>query len=577
MDGPEAKSAPVVEGEAAAMVRQLEEADRQRAIEELHQEYVSHDDIEFILGCSEPGGVVKAACERYEANEGWSNQKEQVKLLWREYKQRIFDAVLNKAERHRGIVENTQAELDLFIAGLDVSLKDANAMTQYMAQGIKLQNTPYEKNAATGQDVMETSELVKMRQFLETLRDVDTDELVEMVDEDRTQLDMLVEMQNRMKAPGRTAPDRLLDPNGNREKYKGDIKILVDFIRGKTPEDKMAKSRFRIQSEHLMWQEIIRNAPFNVRADIIGEHLDQAGLEETKKFLEECICTDALSRWNLLNLYDDHSGRFEDFGNRDEFDAFLRACVAKKMELERRVAEQIEQIEDPSQVNAVTYFFTFDKMIGETLFRIGALAGIANIALNIADGVVHRDMHSESWMTGALKGAGRAAKDSYVIGSIAVALLGSNLVYPWWKRWAYAPSGEEGDKLAQFQAGKFLKEQATNHHEVMDYFADNYERYIKIARLNERNENPNQKPNEKRGGFDLWKEDIKLTPQQAGELGYASVEMAQGAIINMFGACARIFKLQSGKGIEDANDFRYFLTENGLYVQNDEIDLTPTP
>lgn len=540
-----------------SLEQRLVEHLRAANVEALKKEFVSTDDLERIFCNGNAGEMVSSASRRFERNRGWSLERENVKLSWRKYKERIFEAVIQRIERQEQLTGATREKLERLAAPLDALLQESERLTQTLAQSIKLRRTPYQDNATSDQDTMETAEMTALHDTMEAINKLDTDELVDMIFEDQVYLDMLIEERNN-------EPGGLLDRT--HKHYRKHIDHLIDFIEGKTEADKLAKSKFRKQSEAIIWQEIVRGLDFEQKRDLLAQYIEREGPEKARNFISKTIIVGAMSRHDVTHMLEEAKAQPESF-HGEQFsklgggmDEFLRICVQGREEMIRDIREEVKQKEKPPIQNAIQHFVTFDKILGETVARLGVLTVLINSIVNISDGIVSRGP-KESWMTGALSGIRNTLTDKYVIGGLAAAVIGSDIVYPWIEDFAHAPSSAEQEKIYRFRGEEYLHEQADNHHEIMDYFVENYDAMHDCAESNA--------IDEKRNSFDLWqgdlKEHLKLTDGEARSFGYESADHAEAVLIKMFTMCAKVFKTARGEKLDKDDKLAQFLSERKIY------------
>ena len=292
-----------------------------------------------------------------------------------------------------------------------------------------------------------------------------------------------------------------------------------------------------------MWQEVVRGMDDNQKWDLLATFFNNSTNSETKQFIQESIVMGVMSRELLLRLERDNPDaqeRFKELAVGDpkfDFKKFVDDSVRLKDKGMAAIDKAVTASEKQQVQSAVTYFFTFNKFGAETIARVGALTAVINGTMDIMDAITNKG--DDSMVEAIAKGLGNAARDKLVWGGAAVAAWGSDVVYPWVKDFAYSPSGKEKTRELSRRADLFLKEQADNHAEIVTLFQYKYEDYCAIASQNEADENPRQEPGKKRGTFDLWPNDIELTPEEAGAAGFESVEAAKAVIIQMFGICAR--------------------------------------
>lgn len=530
-------------GPAAEHLHNLQDTQQRAA---LREKYTSAAEIERAFA-SPDGGMARDAWERMKFNNEWADkQRHDIVDMVRELKGKLFDAVVKRIDAKRATAEETDNQLR--------ALDDYIALS---ANNVKMQESPYGERPKD--ETFQSKELLALRQFFEGMKQIDTDELVDMVADDQPYIDMLI--QERDTESTGKLPGGALDENDpldkDQKKYLRNMEKLVKFITGKMPweERREKKSDFRKMSERTLWQEIIRGMDWEQRRGLVEAFLTFSSVDETKTFISRCIIAGTMTRHDLQKMYE-KKGIFEKLG--PDFEQYLQTSVAAKEYVGQQVQQIVESGEMKHEENAALYFLTFNKMGAETIGRAAAISAVLNGVLRIADKISARP-HGQSWVTAAGKGLQDAVTDKFVWGGATVAAVMANVIHPYMKDLAYGPSTEENDRLARFQENNFLKEQANNHFELMTYFVQNYNALHKRAEAT---------VGEHSGTLDVSLDDVKLVARQTGhplesmQFGYHSEDLAAAGIIRMFGSCSRLFEL------ENATKLKKYLKDNGIYSAN---------
>lgn len=531
----------------------------------LREEFTSPEAIARLFDAP-TGELARAAWERLKFDtELYEEQRQQVTDMIRILAGKIFDSYKAKLDERAKVTDETREELrDLGQQVFDY--------VEEIGERIKVRETPYSREAA--EDVFSTHELLEMRSVMENLLRLDVDELVTMVQEDQVYIGMLI---GQGEEESLLQPPEAEDSPALQEAYQNNLEVFMNFILGKpepapeeTEKEPKPKSDFRIMSEKLLWQEIVRDMNYRQKQDLVLKFLQKSGdteaecAEQTKWFIGRAIIAGVMTRSELSQMYHekdkpDTPAHIQDLFKRlgDDFDEFLKASVAVKAQIEDQVAQAAAYIEEgPPIRNAVEYFFTFNKFGGETIARLGAVTAIVNGILCISDRITGKP-DDESYVTAVMRGIGDAVTDKYVIGGVAAAAVGAEIVYPYMRSLAYSPSGEEEKLIAESREKRFLKEQAANHEELFGYFIDIYPELIERGKENA------AKSDE--GVVDITMEDVKdiakrlNMPIEAGKFGFPNERLAAATIVRMFTACAKTFECETQAQMEK------FLADERIY------------
>lgn len=508
------------------------------------------------------GSVARDAAERVTDNEGYARLKgHMVDMLRADRARRMEEIERRIKEREKILKESCKAQtalcksIDLPGTQKDLTALSASAeVYKTAAELARMQNNPYSEKPE--EEVLETKELVRLRSSYACLERLNTEEWVDTMVEDAEFTDMLQEAQK----------NALIDL-GDQE-----LEHLMNFILGRPEPEHDAEQRLglkeksgdRQQFEVFLWVEIVKRLDFRQKIDLVETFLEQEGADAAKKFIAQAIVAGAMNRLEVTEmLKDDKRGAdiAAKFGqNFQDFDDYLKGAAIAKGDVADAADNYAKRIERPQIQNAAAYFFTFDKMIGETVGRLGALTAVLGGLTDVLTAV--RDKKpNDSWGATITKGFKDALTDPYVIGGAATAYIGSNIVWPYGKEMINKPGGAEKELLEKHGEEKYLTDIAKNRHEVMDALVPRYDDFLAIAKknLDDGKTGPDGK---KRYSSDIWPDDIRLTDEEAGKMGCRNTNEAKVLLIRLFGACSKVLRLKGDEKIDSAQKLKAYLSEH---------------
>lgn len=498
----------------------------------------------------------------HNANEGHVKLEAQARLLISQNAERVFGALRKKCEDAARTRDETEIELEK----LDGYLR----MIGVLGQELKTVESPYKIDAeAPAPEVLDTSEAVILKMFAEHLSRQNTEELLAMIEEDQEFITMLLE-QTTVRDPLPTGANlseadsiEVTDEKGMQHKervnkfdkkknphYWHNMERLVYFISAKTEPGGKEKSKSRIRAEFIMWTEIVRNMDFGQKSDLAFAFAKNGDPGDAKDFILACVTSGAMSKEDVVKMQadaaQDNVSPLRGIVTEDFIAKNLEYALKARGNSEMQLKEQVRRVEQVYVGNAAAYFITFPKLLAGRVSELGALTAVLNTAFDIADRVRRRNEPSrrESLGKALALGTKDALTNKYTIGGVAAAIWGSNVVYPWVKAKFYGPSEEEKNVLLQSAEGKkFIERMAANIGRE-EYFIGHYDDFLRTAKRHQ--DNPDAK-NE----FALYPADIELTAQEAGALGYESVNAARADLIWMFNAASRALKIPSGAKLDE--------------------------
>lgn len=507
------------------------------------------------------GEMLRSAIDRLKTDE-YLKQAERVRILLSQQWSRIVDMLVEKAKDEAKIHGDTRKELD----DLGRKLEDYKISFETYALNFKGLHTPYADQNGKG-DTFDTEELVEFEKWAQSLRGLNPAELIDMLNQNTVFENTLLVLQNR----------------GEEKKYDKESFKTVDFLNPKAVEhfmefilgndrdekgEKIEKSRFRTQTEYMLWMEIVRRLGYEEKKTLVLTFLEKKGAQTTKEFIARCMMGGLMTRVEFMHMYKENKDKFAVLGPENQFDEFLKAAAVEKEKTDAQLKDYAKQIQTPQLRSFVTDLFQFNKLGIETVARCGAITAVLNTALNIVDRWNEKKT-GESGVAAILLGVTDSLHDPYVLGGTAAAIAGYDYVIPggFVRDWVNAPDKGEIERLARNRDYRYLQGTRENRHEVMDWFVDHYEdlKFTAKDRLGQNVRNPRTGKDSVREGEDLYPEDlvgekapeeIRITAAEAKKMGYDTPEQAMVPMIRMFNICTRVF---SERKIDTQNKLEDFL------------------
>lgn len=511
--------------------------------------------------------LLRTAIDRMKTDE-YLKQVERVRILFSQQWTRIVDLLVEKAKAKAKIHADTQGELK--------KLEDYLLSFEAYALTFKGRNNPYGEK----EDTFDVTELVEFEKWAQSLRGLNPAELIDTLEQNERVENTLLFLMDEKYA------DKFEDFNYLDFHNPEHVEHLMEFILGKgskTKEGKeVEKSRFRVQTEYMLWMEIVRRLDFGQKEKLILTFLEKKGAQTTKEFIARCIVGGLITRVELEHMYMDerYKDKFAALGAKNEFEEFIKAAAVEKERVDAQLKDYAKQIETPQLRSFVADLFSFPKLTIETFARCGLITAVLNSALCIVDRWNARK-EKESMIGAVLLGTIDAAHDPYVLGGTAAALAGYDYITPggFLRDWVNSPDAAEIEHLARNRDYKYLREMQQNRHEVTNWFVDHYEdlRFTAKDRLGKKARNPRTGETEVRKGEDIYPEDligkdapekIRITAQEAKNMGYDSPEQAMIPMIRMFNICTKVFAEEK---IDTADKLGDFFDKANVYEKE------PTP
>lgn len=511
------------------------------------------------------GEMLRAAIDR-QKTDAYLKQAERVRILLSQQWTRIVGVFVEKAKERAKISGNAQEELK----GLDTDMGDYLSAFKIQAENFKGLHTPYTDENEKG-DTFDTEELVKFEEWAQSLRGLNPTELIDMLDQNELYENTLLILQDKEKEEKfKEVGIKYLDFHNPKA-----VEHFMEFILGNDEIEgkKVEKSRFRTQTEYMLWMEIVKKLDYGQKKALVSTFLEKKGAQTTKEFIARCMMGGLMTRVEFTHMYDHSKDKFAVLGPKEQFDEFLKAAAVEKERTDAQLKDYAKQIETPQLRSFVTDLFSFNKLGVETFARVGAITAVLNTALNIVD---RWNESKEGEGVGAiLLGVTDSLHDPYVLGGTAAAVVGYDYVIPggFLRSWINSPDAGEIEHLARNRDYKYLREMRENRHEVTDWFADHFEglRFTANENIGKQARNPRTGVNEERKGADLYPEDLvgdkappelRITAEMAKHMGYDSPEQAMIPIIRMFNVCTKVFaedKIDTQDKLED------FLVKSEVY------------
>lgn len=498
------------------------------------------------------GEMLRSAIDRLKTDE-YLKQAERVRILLSQQWSRIVDTLVEKAKDEAKIHGDARKEL----GDLGRKLENYKISFETYALNFKGLHTPYADQNGKG-DTFDMEELVEFEKWAQSLRGLNPAELIDMLEQNTVYENTLLVLQDRGE-----------ENKFDKETFKQvdfqnpeAVEHFMEFILGndETKEGKIEKSRFRTQTEYMLWMEIVRRLGYEEKKTLVLTFLEKKGGQTTKEFIARCMMGGLMTRVEFTHMYKKNKDKFAVLGPENQFDEFLKAAAVEKERVDAQLQDYAKQIQTPQLRSFVTYLFSFNKLGVETIARCGAITAFVNTALNIID---RWNESKEGEGVGAiLLGVTDSLHDPYVLGGTAAAIAGYDYVVPggFVKDWVNAPDAGEIEHLARNRDYKYLREMRENRHEVTDWFVGHYEGLRSTAEERRGQNARNPRTGEggdtdkngvwKREEADLYPEDlvgekapeeIRITAAEAKKMGYDTPEQAMIPIIRMFNICTKVF------------------------------------
>lgn len=547
------------------------EARRKSEFNDLAGKYVSLKEVMGFLGPQDNpvNEFARKAWERNQQNEGYTTMLQRIKLALSNKAREVFNAMGEYCRKRGRTVEETAKHLE----ALDAYLRMTGAITQ----SVKMVESPYSEHAPrrqprAGMEILETNEAVMLSHFADALEMLKTDELLDMIVEDQKYITMLIEQHWQMgKGIGDFDPNTaeghyelvdvdtvpVLDADGNPEKnpdetfkikpieklnpanpkYLANQRALRDFILGKKenteryPEAR-ERSEMRKSAERVLWLNIVRNMNYEQKEDLVRAFLEpgtKQSTEEAKDFIDSCIISGVLTRDDAAKMYS-RGAISRRFG--PDYPEHLTAAVSARKEAKDRMAKAVRNLENPKIPSAIANFLQFDKFAVSRLIDFGFLTALINTVMDISEGLNESERGVKGRIVGFGKGILKAASDRWVLFGLGELAVGTDYVVPWIKSAVYAPSGDEREHKQMYQEAQMIRGELTGHPAMARYFAS---QFTALKTLAERNET-NGKSKE------LYPGDVKISEQQAHDMGYPNAEIASAAVQRIFKICTKDLK-----------------------------------
>ncbi len=279
---------------------------------------------------------------RLQENKGNQLERQRIMLEMRRTAQKIFDTLVQRMESEGKTQEETEEKLE----ALDAYLRTAGVV----GQTLKTIESPYsissEEGLKSGQENMETSEAFILGQFVENLKKLDIDELINMILEDQGFVTMLYEeakVDNRAIkdiVPAEMLADQdkkdgehidKLDPEN--PLYWHNLKHLRNFIIGKAQPERKEKSQSRRAAEMTLWVEIVRSLEYKQKRDLVSMFLEEDA-SNAKEFINAFIITGCMTKEDAMHMYGE-GGKFEKLGK--DFESELDSAVMEKKSVKKKL------------------------------------------------------------------------------------------------------------------------------------------------------------------------------------------------------------------------------------------------
>lgn len=578
------------QAEVQPSAREIGETLNQQALAVEREKYIRQfgEIVDGVIAPTTPlSGMLKDAVDRLRANEGYMQQVDWVRASLRDVGQKLVDAAI---ARERALLGAKKLTVERLRELETTVLSGSTQKFKSMGESFKIRRTPYEDaTKESSPDVMETEELMLFGEWVSKMQSVDGGELIDMLQDDAEFFQMMAEEQDSVESgllcppepPAEGASQQELDEFDRRQEfYKGNMKKLVQFILGVTPEKQQPeKPTLRKTAENIVWQEIVRSLDLGQKSGLIKAYFLETkdDVAKTRTFIASCIITGVMTREELLRMKESPDATVRETIEKlgPDFDKFLVDAVNAKDLLRGQIQLIVGSAEMKpimrGTLSFATFACSFPVVFADTLGRTwGAATALVNAIGCITDRINAR---GEGSTMGAIAlGCKDAVLNPYVIGGTAAAIVATNIVYPWWGDWIRSPSSGEKEKIGRYREMEFMRNLYNDKPKAMDYFVAHYESYLKSARVrqNEEVENPRTHQKEPRK-FDIYPGDLtredltasasnpanpeRITPKIAGESGFKSPREMEAAMIRLFGICTRAFENEQLTHADKLDDF----------------------
>jgi len=551
----------------------LEKSLRDKQVSRAYWDYYSMDHLQDVLfgkptGAPE-GSHVYDAWERLQGSKGDEKFKEKLVTSMRNTSERLYTALRDRVEKTTATNEEAAAKfraLDAYIRTVGV-----------LGQAQKLHKNPYEVASSTAiasnAEVMHSEEKLALERVLSFLEKMDVEELITMIEEAQFYISMLIEEMNKgnldaaPKAriadviPNSTDPEALesyyqlttaaenksavyrkLDlthagPAGEVEPVVHDNYVrLANFISGQPEaEGGPEKSSSRRATEGALWAEIVNAMDFDQKEYLFRTMAETKGIDTAKDMVNACILAGVMKK-----------GEVERFDHEAIDPTFLTSLdETERYRLHQKdiIGKQVDRMKQPYLDSAILHFTSFNKLLASRLIDIGALGMLMNGILEFSDALKNPE-HNESLLHTLGRGAENTLKNrNFWIGTAAL-VGGTEAIFPWIHNVISKPSESEQEYVTKNLEERRALETLRGNEALSSYFLNHYDDYIKIARKNEDNNNPNQGA-EDRGTFELYPNDVEIDAETAVALGFRKREVAVATIHRLFNVSTKVAKLKN--------------------------------
>lgn len=557
--------------------------------------------IEKVLGAPESGSGL-TQFKRASLSDGNVGLHARIKLKIQQNADRIVKEMRKYLDARKSVIVETGKELhalDAFFRSMGV-----------LGQSIKMISSPYAPEAdqdTAASNVLDTEEGILLERFNDYLSKVNVKELVDMMIDNDKFVSMLVDTESQEQHRGGRVQKNTMQDDGEKiivdpstPEGRGHLRDLRALILGEKVNGK-ERSAARRNFEMALWVRIVGAMHFDQKQELIQQFLlkDETGAQ-TKDFIKAAIIAGVLTKAEVLSMstLSTHetlaspnptdsakhiviNSRLDGHLFRTKLDdAFLNSlddAVQAHKEIQDRMKEAAAEIENPRIENAAAHFLSFENLIAGRVMDWGVLTFAIN---TVVGGMEAMGQSQGGWSDKTLaflKGSLGGATSGYALAGVAAAVWGTNKIVPWVEKFANRPSGDEKIALAHNSSISWLREEIAQHERpgnahIGAYMQEHYEDYMRIAVLNKNNANPLQKEGEKRGAFDLYPGDIKITDKEAGELGYANAKEAVKTLHRFFNICAKSTE-SGGQEIATKEDLQKFL-DTQVYLDYDSTTTT---
>ena len=394
--------------------------------------------------------AARNAWDRLHVEKEYGRAEGGVKLILENTASRVFEAMRTRIDGGEQVRRGTHAGL----AALDNLVQ----MTVAVGKSVKLRSSPYSSDP--DKDVMDEEEMQIFKTYLHHIEELNTGDLIDLVDETTPFSEMLSEQMGE-----KTATLQMLNPQN--PDYKNNIHDLRDFIRKSfqegeslTPDQQRLDPRTKIKGN--LWGQIVANMNEDQREDLVMSFMEEgpAGAKIAEEMLEMLVGTGKLSYQNveaMINKLGDPKTGEASFNlvNHSALRKKLEAAREQHAENERVIEHAARQYRRSVRGNTADHHITFNNMVFGRIAELGLLTSLMNGMSDMALSWKEAGEGTTAKVTAIIKGFDRVSSNKYFYFGLAEAAAGVDLLSGGWVRKNILYGASRGEKeRAQVEKGE---------------------------------------------------------------------------------------------------------------------------